>query len=167
MQFETSRKVQAGYRISTAVVSEGCSKEKGGPEKRTTDLEMVLLSEVSQTEKERYHVTSLTCGNDTNKLIHKTESQRMNLGLLGKGERWGRIGQGDSHGVWDPHVCTALFKLDDQQGPAAEHRELCSALCGGLDGRGVGGMDACLCMAESFCCPPQTITTLLTGYIPI
>ena len=141
MQFETSSKVQAGYRILTAVVSEGCSKEKGGPEKTTTDLEMVLLSEVSQTEKERYHVTSLTCGNDTNKLIHKTEteSQRMNLGLLGKGERWGRIGRGDSHGVWDPHVCTALFKLDDQQGPVAVHRELCSVLCGGLEGRGVGG----------------------------
>ena len=62
MQFETSRKVQAGYRISTAVVSEGCSKEKGGPEKRTTDLEMVLLSGISQTEKDKHHRLSLTCG---------------------------------------------------------------------------------------------------------
>ena len=26
------------------------------------DLESVLLSEVSQTEKEKYHMTSLTCG---------------------------------------------------------------------------------------------------------
>ena len=61
MQFETSRKVQAGYRILAVVVSEGCSKGKGGPEKRTTDLEMVLLSEVSQTEKERYRMLSLIC----------------------------------------------------------------------------------------------------------
>lgn len=67
------------------MVSEGCPKEKGGPEKRATDLAMVLLNEVSQTEKVRYHVTPLTCGNDTDELIHKTESQRTNLGLLGRG----------------------------------------------------------------------------------
>ena len=27
-----------------------------------TDLEIVILSEVSQTEKEKYHMTSLVCG---------------------------------------------------------------------------------------------------------
>ena len=26
------------------------------------DLEMIILSEVSQTEKDKYHVISLTCG---------------------------------------------------------------------------------------------------------
>ena len=41
-------------------------------------------------------------------------------------------------------------------------------LCGGLDGRGVWGeMDTCICMAESLCCPPETMTTLLTGYTQI
>ena len=45
--------------------------------------------------------------------------------------------------------------------------ELCSILCGSLDGNGVGGeMDTCICMAESLCCSPETITTLLIGYIP-
>ena len=28
-------------------------------------------------------------------------------------------------------------------------------------------MDTCMCMAESLCCSPETITTLLIGYIPI
>ena len=28
---------------------------------------------------------------------------------------------------------------DNQQGPPAQHRTLCSALCGSLDGRGSGG----------------------------
>ena len=28
-------------------------------------------------------------------------------------------------------------------------------------------MDTCICMAESLCCPPETIMTLLTGYTPI
>ena len=30
-----------------------------------------------------------------------------------------------------------------------------------------GRMDMCICMAESLCCPPETIITLLTGYSPI
>ena len=46
--------------------------------------------------------------------------------------------------------------------------ELCSVLYGSLDGRGVWGrMDACICMAESLHCSPETITTLLTGCTPI
>ena len=40
--------------------------------------------------------------------------------------------------------------------------ELCSVFCGSLDGRGVWGrVDTCICMAESFCCPPETITLLI------
>ena len=43
-----------------------------------------------------------------------------------------------------------------------DHRELCSMLCGSLDGRGVWGrMDLCICAAASIRCPPETITTLL------
>ena len=38
-------------------------------------------------------------------------------------------------------------------------------LCGSLDGSGAWGrMDTCIWMAESFGCPPETITTLLIGY---
>ena len=41
-------------------------------------------------------------------------------------------------------------------------------LWGRLDGRQVWGrMNTCICMAKSFCCPPDTITTLLIGYTPI
>ena len=47
-----------------------------------------------------------------------------------------------------------------------EHRELCSTLCGSLDGREVWGrIDTC--MAESFCWPPETIMILLISYTPI
>ena len=46
--------------------------------------------------------------------------------------------------------------------------ELCSMLCGSLDGRGVWGrMDTCICMAESLHSLPEFITTLLIGYTPI
>ena len=40
------------------------------------DLEVIILSEEGQTEKDKYPMTSLICGilkNDTNELIYKTE----------------------------------------------------------------------------------------------
>ena len=40
------------------------------------DLEVIILSEVSQKEKDKYHMISLICGilkNDTKELIYKTE----------------------------------------------------------------------------------------------
>ena len=46
---------------------------------------------------------------------------------------------------------------------ASPHRSEVSI--GHLDSRGVWGrMDTCICMAETLCCPPETITTLLTGH---
>ena len=41
-------------------------------------------------------------------------------------------------------------------------------LCGSLDRREVWGrMDTCLCMTETLCSPPETITISLIGYIPV
>ena len=41
------------------------------------DLEIIILSEISQTEKDKYHMISLICGislkKDTNEIIDKTE----------------------------------------------------------------------------------------------
>ena len=40
------------------------------------ELEIIILSEVSQTEKDKYRMVLLTCGifkNDTNEHIYKTE----------------------------------------------------------------------------------------------
>ena len=58
------------------------------------DLEMIILSEVSQTEIDKYHMMSLICGilkNDTNELIYKTDSQTQKTNLwLPKGKGWGR-----------------------------------------------------------------------------
>ena len=70
------------------------------------------------------------------------------------------MGKGEL-GSWDGHVHAAILKMDQQQGPAVEHRELCSMLCGSLDGRGARGrMDSLICMAESLHCSPEIITTL-------
>ena len=52
--------------------------------------------------------------------------------------------------------------------PTVERKKLCRMLCGSLDETGVWErMDACICMAESLCCPPETITALFIGYAPI
>ena len=70
--------------------------------------------------------------------------------------------------VWDGQVHTATFKMDNRQGPTLYHRELSSMFCASLDGRGVWGrMDTCICMAESLLCLHETITTLITSYIPL
>ena len=54
--------------------------------------------------------------------------------------------------------------MGKQQGPTLQHMGLCSMFRGILDGRGVWGrMDTCMCMTESLCCPPETITALLIG----
>ena len=40
------------------------------------DLEIIILYEVNQSDKDKYHVMSLICGifkNDTHELIYKTE----------------------------------------------------------------------------------------------
>ena len=98
-------------------------------------------------------------------LIYKTDSGtwKTNSWLLG-----GRLRGRDSKGVWDGHVHTAIFEMNNQQGPPIWHMELCSMLCGTLDGRGVWGrVDTSICMAESLWGPPETITTLLIGCIPI
>ena len=78
-----------------------------------------------------------------------------------------RMGRKDSQGVWDGHVHSEIFKVDNQQGPIVQHRELCSMLCGSLDGRTIWGrMDICTCMAESFAVQLK-LTTLLISYTPV
>ena len=54
------------------------------------------------------------------------------MAASGEGER-------DNLGVWDERVHTAIFKMDNQQGTTVWHMELCSVLCGALEGRGVWG----------------------------
>ena len=76
---------------------------------------------------------------------------------------------GNCHFSYLRHIhsgCTNLHS--NQQGSTILHMEHCSMLYSGLDVRGIGErMDAYICMAESLCFSPETITTLLIGYIPI
>ena len=56
--------------------------------------------------------------------MYKTETdsqtQRTNLKLPGE-----RVGGWGSQGVWDGTVHVSIFKMDNQQSPTVQHRELC------------------------------------------
>ena len=59
------------------------------------DLEIIILSEVIQTEKDKHHMVSLICGihkNDAKELINKMETKAQILKSnfwLPKGKLWG------------------------------------------------------------------------------
>ena len=125
-------------------------------------LEIIIPSEESHTEKERYPMAALTCRlqremiqvnlRTKQKQAHRPENEL----TVPRGKGGGR----DSRGVWDGHGHTAVFNMENQQGPAVQHRGLCSMSRGSLDGRGVWGrMDTC--MAESLCCPAETVINRL------
>ena len=60
--------------------------------------------------------------------------------------------------------CWAYFHAS--WGSVCVPTELCSMLCGSLEGREVWGrMDTRTCVAKSLCCPPETIT-LFISYTP-
>ena len=64
------------------------------------------------------------------------------------------------------HIHVAVFQMDNHQGPTEQHMELCSVLCGSLEGRGDWGrMDTCICMAESLCYSAETITKLFVNQV--
>ena len=54
------------------------------------NLETVILSEVSQTGKEKYCMPSFICGNDTDEVILKTEILTELENKLAKWEEWGK-----------------------------------------------------------------------------
>ena len=72
-----------------------------------------------------------------------------------QGERWGGR---DSQGAWDGRGHRAVFNMENQQGPAGQHGELCSMSCGSQDGRAVWGrVDTRTCTAESLHYSPEAI----------
>ena len=69
------------------------------------------------------------------------------------------------------YVHTALFKVDNQQGPTVEHSELCSVLTPlmyqptwekNLEKPNTT-TDTSICITESLCCTPENITLLINS----
>ena len=76
-------------------------------------LEIVILSEVSQTEKDKYHMILIICG--TLKKVYKWACLQNrnkvidveNKLIVTKEER-----RGDNLGDWDWHIHATIFKTD-------------------------------------------------------
>ena len=69
-------------------------------------------------------------------------------------EVWGGWGR-ESQGVWDGHGHTAGFNMENQQGPAVQHRGLCSMLCNKQNGKRIlKRIGPCVCVTES---PDHTV----------
>ena len=43
--------------------------------------------------------------------------------------------RGDKFRVWDQQIQTTIYKIDKQQGPTVQHRELHSISCSNLNGK--------------------------------
>ena len=86
-------------------------------------------------------------GNYTNELIYKTGTDLQTYRYRAGEEGWEEIGSLGLYKLYIQsvyiqlglYVHAATFKMDNWQGPIGQHRELCSMLCGSLDGRGVSG----------------------------
>ena len=63
------------------------------------------------------------------------------------------------------HAHTAVFKMDNQQGPTVQPQN--SAQCYAPAWGAWGRVGTCICRAEALCRSPETTTTLLIGYTPI
>ena len=73
----------------------------------------------------------------------------------------------DSPGVWDGCVPTAIFKMENQQGPTVQPGEPCSRLCNNVNGKIIWkNIYTYICLTESLCCTPETNTTLLINSTP-
>ena len=61
----------------------------------------------------------------------------------------------------------AIFKLDNQQGPNCVAQGTLLNVAAWMGGAFAGRTDTCVCMAESLCFSPESITTLLISGTPI
>ena len=114
-------------------------KKNGIMQSAATWMDLECHVEWSQSE-EKYHIISLNVESKKKRYKWRNLYNRNRLtdfwegtyNCRGKGRR-------DSQRVWDWHVHTAIFKMDNQQGHTVNHMEFSSMLCGSLERREVWG----------------------------
>ena len=114
------------------------------------------MTEVSQTEEKG----QLSCD-----ILHVWNRKRNDTHELTKQKQVLRLTDGgrDSLGVGDGRVHTAVFKMDLLCSTGTSAQCYVAARMRGE----FGGEWIHVCVAEPLCCPPETMTTLLIGYVPM
>ena len=140
-------------------------------EKRDTEIVCVctvsthsqeIVSDKEESGEDKYHMILLICDILKNELIYKTDRKRMTLQLPVRGMV---AGGRDRLAAWVWHIRMAVFKMDDQQGPTVQHRELGLIFCNCLSGKRLWkAIDAYI--TESPCSTPETNSSLIT-YTPL
>ena len=122
------------------------------------DLEIIILSEVSQTKTNIiwYHLYVESKKNDTNELTYK-QKQTHRHGKQTYGHQRGKVGGRDKLGVWDWHVYTAIFKIDNQQGPTYSTGNYIQYLIITYNGKESKTEYMHIYKTESLCCTPETL----------
>ena len=72
------------------------------------------------------------------------------------GGGWEREGLG----AWDQQMKVSIHRMDKQQGPTVQHRELYSIFCDKPDGKEYVKEYIYICITESLCCTSEINTTL-------
>ena len=115
-------------------------------------------------KNEAYHFMQNLKRNYANELVYKTEidSQRIEL-MVARGEGCGEVIIKE----FGMDRYTLLYlKWITKKGLLCPllYREFCSTLGGSLDGREIWGrIDTYIYMAESLCCPPETVNWLYSN----
>ena len=98
---------------------------------RWMNLEPIIQSEVSQKEKDRYHILTHIYGiekNGTEELIYRAAMEKQ---TYGHGERGG---EGEMYGKSNMGTYITICKIDSQQVFAVWLRKLRQGLCINLEG---------------------------------
>ena len=131
------------------------------------DLESTILSEASQTEKEKYCMTFLICGLQKEMMQMNLQNRKRltdleNKLMAAKEEEWGR-GIVREFGI-DMYTLLYLKWITNKDHLYSTGNSTQCCVVAWM-AREFGGEYKC--MAESLCCPPETIATLLISYTPI
>ena len=87
---------------------------------------MDRLKEVSQKEKGKYHMISLISSQMNLSTKQKQTHRYREQTVVAQGEwEWGR----DGVGVWNQQIQASICRMDTQQGPPVQHRELYTVSC--------------------------------------
>ena len=82
------------------------------------DPENIVLSEISQTEKDKGYMISQV---ESKKMIQMNlfpkQKETHRLQKQTYGYQRGKVGRRDKLGVWDSHIHSTIYEIDNQQGP--------------------------------------------------